>query len=191
MTWPIAVLLVVNISSSHADVFWRTIYKYIWITGSGNGPKLHRPTFINKSLFMFEPPWWFKKDWLFISESHIMREPSHRVFYSLKFQDIVQSKFWTSWNFADNFSIYIYWCEFHMTLMHMRSKCPVTKFDHQKPCLSHQAWHRWPSEVVPELCHSWCCHLSVDNGDCLCLLVCIRWQHTQKQWYLKWWKRPH
>ena len=136
MTWPIAVLLVVNISSSHADVFWRTIYKYIWITGSGNGPKLHRPTFINKSLFMFEPPWWFKKDWLFISESHVMREPSHRVFYSLKFQDIVQSKFWTSWNFADNFSIYIYtdvnfkwlWCTWgqNVLLQNSTTKSPAS-----------------------------------------------------------------
>ena len=32
----------------------------------------------------------------------------------------------------DNFSIY--WCEFCMPLIHMRSKCPVTKFGQQKPC---------------------------------------------------------
>ena len=32
----------------------------------------------------------------------------------------------------DNFCIY--WCEFHMPLIHMRSKFPVTKFGQQTPC---------------------------------------------------------
>ena len=32
----------------------------------------------------------------------------------------------------DNFSTHL--CEFYMLLIHMRSKCPVTKFDQQKPC---------------------------------------------------------
>ena len=31
----------------------------------------------------------------------------------------------------DNFCIY--WCEFYMPLVHLRSKCPVTKFGQQKP----------------------------------------------------------
>ena len=33
----------------------------------------------------------------------------------------------------DNFCIYL--CEFYMPFMHMRPKCPCTKFEQQKPCI--------------------------------------------------------
>ena len=33
-------------------------------------------------------------------------------------------------------NVCIYWCEFHMPLIHMRSNCPITKFGQQKPCLT-------------------------------------------------------
>ena len=59
-------------------------------------------------------------------------------FYWPKFQDVVWFNILNVLNVSklrDNFyvHIYIYWCVFHMPLIHMKSKCPVTKFDQQKP----------------------------------------------------------
>ena len=45
----------------------------------------------------------------------------------------------------DNFSIY--WCGFYMPLVHLKSKCPVTKFSQQKPWV--MAWRRFvPSHYL-------------------------------------------
>ena len=53
----------------------------------------------------------------------------------------------------DNFCIY--WCEFYMLLVRLRSKCPVIKFGQQKPC----HWHGL-LEVLSQYSHEywviWC-----------------------------------
>ena len=65
-----------------------------------------------------------------------IRFPHHRVFLLTQISGHSPIKILEVPNISnlqDNFCIY--WCEFCMPLMHMRSKCPVTKFGQPKPCI--------------------------------------------------------
>ena len=61
----------------------------------------------------------------------------------------------------DNFSIY--WCWFYMPLVHLKSKCPVTKFSHQKPCADLRIIRFSVSYHLPVYSLSWTCGLKISH----------------------------